>query len=143
MVEVFIMSNSLQFVVAIPPSVNKIWRKSRNGGMHRSQNYARWIAETRLMLNLLEPLQDGTYAVVITIHGGIGWRSNRDIDNVPKGILDAMVLAGILPDDNCEIVQRVHVEYRPAADKKSKAFCAVRVTPYEDFSYIVRGLTGD
>lgn len=122
----------LEFIVTIPPSVNKIWRKSRNGGMHRSQNYARWIAETRLVLNQLQPLEDGAYAVVIAIHGGIGWRSNRDIDNVPKGILDAMVLAGILPDDNCEIIRRIIIEYKPADDRKSKAFCSVTLTAYDE-----------
>jgi len=118
----------LQFFLTIPPSVNKIWRKSRHGGMHRSQNYSKWISLSRITLKTLEvPEWDGPVEVTIVIHGGKSWRSNRDIDNVPKGILDAMVLEGILVDDNCEIVQRLIIEYRPPEGRKTDAVVEITV----------------
>jgi Holliday junction resolvase RusA-like endonuclease len=85
--------------------------------------------ESRIRLKEVEaPEWSRPVEVRIIIHGGKSWRANRDIDNVPKGILDAMVLEGILTDDNCEIVRRVIIEYQPPDHRKDDAYCEVIVS---------------
>jgi Holliday junction resolvase RusA-like endonuclease len=59
--------------------------------------------------------------------GGKGWRKGRDIDNVLKPILDFLVHAGLIPDDNHEIVQRITITYSDPPKARDKAFLRVRI----------------
>ena len=121
----------ITFNLPIPPSVNKIWRRSKNG-MFKSANYQKWILLARVSLSQIESeVVWPQVNIIITINGGKGWRSNRDIDNVPKGILDSLVLEGIIPDDNCDIVRKMTVEYLHPKAPKDDAYVNVQIRQYE------------
>jgi Holliday junction resolvase RusA-like endonuclease len=121
----------ITFNLPIPPSVNKIWRRSKNG-MFKSANYQKWILLARVSLSQIESeVVWPQVNITITINGGKGWRSNRDIDNVPKGILDSLVLEGIIPDDNCDIVRKMTVEYLQPKAPKDDAYVTVQIRQYE------------
>lgn len=51
----------------------------------------------------------------------------RDIDNLIKPILDVLVKAQIIKDDNSKYVRKVSAQWLPSGPP-----CAVLITPYED-----------
>lgn len=105
------MSNLTFAEIPIPPSTNAIWAiiKMPNGQprLGKSAAYKRWKAgATRDLAVQLRTIKPGNHVrIFINVHGGKGWPSNRDISNAVKPVEDALVEAGVLPDDNCKIVR--------------------------------------
>lgn len=82
-----------------PPSVNRAWRMFR-GHMVRSDTFKRWEANA---LYVFHGQVDGE-----KLPAWCYWRADiaiprskvsGDIDNLAKGLLDAVVRAGLTPDD--------------------------------------------
>ena len=109
-----------------PPSINHIWQRGSRGKVFRSRNYLTWLRISHLMVG-----RPGSFAGPVAIRlwmiGGKGWRRGRDIDNVLKPILDFLVHAGLIPDDNHDIVQRITITYSDPPKAKDKAFLRVRI----------------
>jgi crossover junction endodeoxyribonuclease RusA len=106
------MSTCLSISLPVPPSVNALWRMAR-GRTIKSSNYRRWLLEADLAgLTSRIPRNKLDYPVHVTIvvRTGSGWRSNRDIDNVAKAILDWLVRWEVLAGDDCTIVQGLLIE---------------------------------
>lgn len=65
--------------------------------------------------------------VLIEIYGGKGWRSNRDIDNCSKAILDLLVRSKVILEDNCKVIVDVRITYTEPQTKKSEAYVKLEV----------------
>jgi crossover junction endodeoxyribonuclease RusA len=89
-----------------PPTVNTYWRRVGNKTIlsAKARDYRRDV------MNLLRfrrlPTLAGELKVTITFHPPD--RRKRDLDNLPKGLLDALKHAGIYGDDS----QVRHIDMR-------------------------------
>ena len=111
----------------VPPSANHLWRVvSRR--VVRSRRYAAWRDGAVILLRTQLPrVTRYPVAVRVTIHGGRGWRVDRDLDNVLKAVLDALVASERLADDSTQYVQSVRLDYHPPAGTTAVATCLVSV----------------
>lgn len=119
----------LEVCVPLPPTTNNLYLNAKYGGRVPTAKYKDWKGETEELFQQLTPMTQFPISVTITINGGKGFRKGSDIANREKGIIDAIVAAGVIPDDSWEYVQRVVIEYQPAAGKKAIAFARVRLDP--------------
>lgn len=115
--------------IPIPPSANAIWRivspRMKRPFITRSQVYLDWLADAVATIRCNGiGLAVLPARIAITIRGGKGWRANRDIDNVAKPVMDALVLAGRIPDDSTQYVHSVELRYA-APRPKQVATCVV------------------
>jgi len=58
-------------------------------------------------------------------------RRRRDLDNQATAILDALVLAGIIPDDGVEFVQKLSVEYKGLDKDNPRAVIKIKELAWE------------
>lgn len=111
----------------VPPSVNNIWRVAKIRNKARvvlSAQYAAWRDHAILLIRTgLPRVTVYPVAVTITIVRGKGWKRGRDCDNVIKPILDALVKAGRLADDDEDHVTRCVVEFGDRADQACVLVC--------------------
>lgn len=121
--------------VPIPPSTNALWRAVRNRGpgakvkVVKSAAYRAWTDAAVMLLRLGLPVARSPVAVRVVITGGKGWAAKRDIDNAVKAVLDAVKLAGRVPDDDCERVTDVYAVYLPPKANGAAARCEVSFLP--------------
>lgn len=101
----------IEFSLPFPPSVNQMWRNvghktllSKRGRAYRNQCMAAILVQ-----NVPCRHMDGSLYVRITAHPPD--RRARDIDNLPKGILDALQHCGVIKNDSC--IDRLEVERGP------------------------------
>lgn len=113
----------------IPPSVNHIWRR-HGKSTYLSANYKRWLSNVNLCLLMRQedPIA-GPVTVDLVIHPGKGWRSNRDLDNIFKPVLDALCRSGLILDDNCSVVRQISASIGKSDGTEARLL--VRVTPWE------------
>lgn len=122
---------SREYEIPVPPSTNALYRVFQ-GRSIKSAGYRKWADAVATSLKsqgagpLCPPCE-----LVLTIHGGTGWRVNRDLDNALKATQDAMVEAGILPGDDCQRLRLTCAKYVPAKHKKSEAVALVSVREVE------------
>lgn len=117
--------DAVKFFLTIPPSVNKIWGRGRNG-VHRTKEYTEWIRINHENLGC-PGYVGGQVSISVKITGGIGWRRGRDIDNIIKPVCDMCTSLGVWDDDRCEIVRCVRISFFDGKTKKSRAKCSVVV----------------
>jgi Holliday junction resolvase RusA-like endonuclease len=101
--------------------------RSKRGGVYKSKRYLQWIEEAALMI---KTTRKGAkiyppYKFIMTISGGKGWRSNRDLDNCLKPVLDLLTTMNIIEDDNCHLVNSLSVIF--VAGNGSDAKCMVEL----------------
>jgi Holliday junction resolvase RusA-like endonuclease len=90
----------LKIDLPCPPSTNHLYIHHGHG-RHKSPRYKRWLKDVGYFCNLAQKLEDKPYQ--ITILANVDRR--RDIDNLIKPILDAMVRSQMVPDDRwCDYV---------------------------------------
>lgn len=92
-----------------PPSVNNAWR-NHNGRVLVSKTMREWRkkAEHHLTFQKTKPVPG---EVTIIVHLYPPTRRKYDIDNKLKSILDLLVHAHIIEDDNCDIVRQITVKH--------------------------------
>lgn len=90
-----------------PPSTNHIWKRSKRGNFlsrealsFRKEVWAEWIRAGRPRFS---------YAVTVTIIGSPPDKRKRDLDNIIKPLLDALVACGCLPDDSLAVVRELRI----------------------------------
>ena len=97
----------IKIILALPPSVNNLWRTTATGGMYRSKKYTAWrkTAILNAMLQSGRKRIDGPYK--LTLEAVRPDKRKRDLDNLLKAASDCLVEAGIIDDSQCE-----HIEAR-------------------------------
>lgn len=83
-----------------PPSVNSYVRHTRDGRHYvtlEAKRFKRAVAEARLDQWQQRIIHGGAYQVEAVIYLGAGER--RDVDNMAKVLLDALVDAGVMHSD--------------------------------------------
>ena len=93
--------------------MNRLWRISRNGGMHKSKVYQEWLAECRLLIyqGKVTPVL-GSYRLVIEAVRPD--KRRRDIDNLIKAVSDVLQDTGLVENDClCEEVTAKWVKDGP------------------------------
>ena len=101
-----------QLDLPVPPSVNGIWRVAR-GRVIKSANYRKWlveatVAEAQQGAKPKKP-PEKKVKILIEVIPGKGFRPDRDLDNVPKPIMDFLVQSGYLIDDSCKFIREITV----------------------------------
>ncbi len=98
-------------VVPVPPSTNNLFV---NAGKRRvtSSKYQDWQNVAIPILRALSPPTQYPVGIVLTVEEKV--RSSRDIDNFVKPILDAIVKAELIVNDNVKHVAEVTIRYRPS-----------------------------
>lgn len=99
-----IMPSTITLALPYPPSVNTYWRHLSKGPLagrtlisERGRDYRRAVAETILAgWGRLAP--DGNLSV--TIEARMPDKRKRDLDNIPKAVLDALTHCGFWIDDS-------------------------------------------
>jgi crossover junction endodeoxyribonuclease RusA len=79
-----------------PPSINHYWG-ARGRGRYLSPQARRWHKEAWAVLKAQGVRYSGEVAVYVFAHPPD--RRKRDLDNITKALLDALVGAGVLKDD--------------------------------------------
>ena len=98
------------YTLTIPPSVNHLYR--RRGRMtFRTKQYIDWLTENTMNIGATKPHTVYPCSVHLTIVGGKGWRSTRDLDNSLKACIDLMRTVGVLAEDNTQHVSQITVSY--------------------------------
>jgi Holliday junction resolvase RusA-like endonuclease len=115
--------------VPIPPSTNHLWeivfRRGRPTKV-KTKQYQSWLEVAVLQLRVGLGKAPVPACVAILIRGGKGWGKHRDIDNVVKAVIDALVHAELLQDDSCDFVHGVSVSYLQPIEGMP-AGCFVRI----------------
>lgn len=94
----------ISMVLPWPPSVNMMWRTPRTGPLagrtmlsEDGRKYRRAVADA--VLEHGRP-KIGDARVALDIEVRMPDRRRRDLDNIPKAILDGLTHAGVWTDDN-------------------------------------------
>lgn len=94
----------ISMVLPWPPSVNLMWRTPRSGPLagrtmlsEDGRKYRRAVADAVLQQG--RP-KIGESRVALDIEVRMPDRRRRDLDNIPKAILDGLTHAGVWADDN-------------------------------------------
>jgi len=90
---------ALEATLPWPPSVNHYWA-ARGNGRYLAPHAQRWHKEAWAILRGTwrgKPMR-GEVAVLLVLHPPD--RRRRDLDNLLKAVLDALVHAGVLQDDS-------------------------------------------
>lgn len=95
----------ITITLPFPPSVNTYWRSVNKGKLagrvlisEKGRQYREAVAQVVLLMLGRARNIDGRLSVEITAHAPD--RRKRDLDNLPKGILDALTHAGVWVDDS-------------------------------------------
>lgn len=105
-----------KIVISLPfaPSMNRLWRISRHGGMHKSKVYQEWLAECGALIyqGQVVPIL-GSYRLLIEAVRPD--KRRRDIDNLIKAVSDVLQDTGLVENDClCEEVTAKWVKSGPA-----------------------------
>lgn len=114
------------FYLSVPPSVNAVWLRGKKGS-YIAPKYAAWIGVNSLTISRSVKPFAKSVSITIRVYGGKGWRTNRDIDNILKPVLDLLVRKQVIIDDNCQVVTKVCAIYLEPLNKKSEAHLEVEV----------------
>ena len=89
----------MRIVLPLPPSINRLWRTTKSGGMYRSPKYAAW--RTAAIWQTAVQVKDGgikgRYKVVF--HFVRPDKRQRDLDNLLKAAMDVLVTAKVVEND--------------------------------------------
>lgn len=101
--------------------------------MVKTRKYRRWIEQN------LDTIREGLdkperfpVEIEITVVEGRGFHHRHDIDNINKAIVDLLVRAEILPDDNVRYVSKCVEKFMPFYTTKSEALTMIRYFEPED-----------
>lgn len=93
----------IELQLPFPPSVNSMWRTPRSGPLagrtmlsEDGRRYRRAVADAVLVARAGRQLRQ---RLAVTIEARMPDRRKRDLDNLPKAVLDGLTLAGVWLDD--------------------------------------------
>lgn len=93
----------IELQLPFPPSVNTMWRTPRSGPLagrtllsEDGRRYRRAVAEA---VQLARAARQLGQRLAVTIEARMPDRRKRDLDNLPKAVLDGLTHAGVWLDD--------------------------------------------
>jgi len=98
---------TIRLSLPFPPSMNRLWRASKGGGVYKSKAYTDWrkaavwtiVAQARG----LRPIP-GAYKLKLELVRPD--KRYRDLDNMLKAVSDALTDSGVIMDDRmCEWIE--------------------------------------
>lgn len=99
------MPRSIVLSLPWPPSVNHYWLVLRKGEMAgrviistEGQQYRKRVAD--IVVQQRVPIEQLTGKIAVWIHALPPNRIRRDLDNLPKAVLDSLHHAGVIRDDS-------------------------------------------
>ena len=107
----------LKITLSLPPSVNRLWRTSKTGGMHRSPQYTTWraIALWQVAVQIKGKGIAGKYKATFCFVRPD--KRRRDLDNLLKAAMDVMVSAKAVESDHlCEWLEARWVDAGPECE---------------------------
>jgi crossover junction endodeoxyribonuclease RusA len=110
-----VVAVSVSVVLPLPPSSNNMFVNVPGRGRVPSAKYNQWKKQAAQALKNTGKVE-APVEVRIIIRPGKFWRRTSDLANREKAVTDALVTAGVIPEDNCLVVQKISVEYRPLPD---------------------------
>ena len=116
------------------PSKKNSKIRTKSGYMIPSKAHQKWHDDVMVQLNAqifrIQPLPHLIdYPVCISIDFYHGNLVRRDSDNQVASIMDLLQDAGVLADDNWQIVRQIHVRN---FYEKNDARCLIEITEYHD-----------
>jgi Holliday junction resolvase RusA-like endonuclease len=105
----------IKIILPLPPSVNRLWRTTKTGGMYRSPKYNAWRTSAIWQLIGQVKRQQIKGQFKLTLHAVPPDRRHRDLDNLFKAALDVLVEAKVVEDDrHCRWIEARWVDAGPA-----------------------------
>ncbi|QEO58302.1 RusA family crossover junction endodeoxyribonuclease [Francisella marina] len=102
------MSEVIITVSAYPPSANDLYKRNANGSQRLSKAHKQFRDE--IFYSALSSKEIEQYPVEISVYLYMKDKRLRDVDNVNKTVLDGLVKAKVLRDDNWKYVRSVKTE---------------------------------
>ena len=113
----------------VGPSANAMYFFGAHGQRFRKKPYMEWLDAAVYLIKKQASEANGAFEfydaetkeggyqvpvyIDLTIMGGKGFPRSRDCDNALKAVVDAVELAGIIANDNCQHVHQVQSRYYP------------------------------
>lgn len=98
--------------------------------MVKSNDYRKWLEKNiPLIKEGLDKPDKFPIAIEIVVFDGLGFSVKADIDNVNKALVDALVKAEIIPDDNTKYITECQERFVSSWSRKSEAMTVL--TYYE------------
>lgn len=97
--------------VPLPPTDNNLFPTGPHGKRFKSREYRAWIEATERTFARLFVCEVFPVEIGITLRGKVN--RQRDVGNNGKAIIDAVVAAGVIPDDSLKYVSRVDLCFEP------------------------------
>ena len=103
----------IKIILALPPSVNRLWRTTQTGRMYKAPKYAAWRKTAVQNAILQAGRRKITEPYKLTLEVVRPDKRKRDLDNLLKAASDCLVEAGIIDDSQCEHIEArwVHNEH--------------------------------
>lgn len=101
------MSDWLEIELPYPPTVNTYWRHTKQGRHYISEAGRTFKKIATDVCSQFDPIV-GQVEIKIKIY--FPDNRPRDLDNLPKGIFDSLVGAGLIQDDNRKIIRKYSIE---------------------------------
>lgn len=101
------ISEYLEICLPYPPSVNHYWKHTRQGRHYISKAGRAFKSIATEICQQFVPFE-GPVEIKIEIY--FPDNRPRDLDNLPKGIFDSLVGAGLIKDDNRKIIRKYSIE---------------------------------
>lgn len=83
-----------------PPSVNRLWRASKTGGVYKSQKYADWAKHAKWAVKEQIRSKQIKGPFKLTINAVRPDKRQRDLDNLFKATLDCLQASGAITNDS-------------------------------------------
>lgn len=105
---------SPQVVVPLPPSTNHLFHNGRGRSRVKTEAYKAWQKEAwPLLAELATPTDYPVEVCIVVLPGKEGWTAACDVANREKALVDGLVSAGVLPEDNTAYVCGVRLGLSP------------------------------
>jgi crossover junction endodeoxyribonuclease RusA len=89
----------IRIELPFPPSMNRLWRATKGGGVYRSPKYVEWrnVAVWSIAAQAKGQKIAGPFKLTMLVVEPD--KRRRDLDNLLKASLDALACAGIIEND--------------------------------------------